>query len=171
MAEKPTQSSPNPVSTRSEGPLARRPGTTIGPRENAVATLRALVLIDLVPLKEPRVDPEFGRMGSFERAVESLRYNLSLVEYRLGRNGWIRAWATTTLRILIFILLPLTGALIVLGLFVPAAAAIAAILGFVEAATKSLLLATIYCVLTLIIVAAVISAVAVVVRYNRLRRE
>ena len=102
-------------------------------------------------------------MGALERSIESLRYNASLVEFRLGQNGWVRAWAIATLRILIFVLLPLTGALVLLGFLVPAAAAIAAIFGYLEAATKSLLWATIYFAVTLLVVAAVIAAIRIAI--------
>ncbi len=115
--------------------------------------------VDLVPLNEPTIDPDFTRMNTSERVIESLRYNVSLLEYRLGANGWVRAWAIATLRMLIFVLLPLIAGSAVLGMLVPAFAAIAVIGGYLETATKSLLLAATYCVLTMAIFAAVISAI------------
>ena len=126
------------------------------------AVVRAAFSVDLVPLRQPKVDPDFGRMGAFVRAIESLRYNATLVEFRMGQNGWVRAWAIATLRILVFILLPLTAALVLLGILVPVAAEIAAIFGYVEDATNSLMWATINFAVTLLVVAAVIAAIITV---------
>ena len=112
---------------------------------------------DLKPLPRPAVDLDLAAMSAGERAIEVLRYNLALLEYRLGSNGWLRAWTLSTIKVLFFLLVPLVGVAILLAVLVPAAAGIAQILVSVEVACKSMFWAVVYLCFTLLAIAAAIA--------------
>jgi hypothetical protein len=115
-------------------------------------------------LAQPRVMAEFDTMTSIERTLEALRYSLTLLEYRTGANGWIRAWAISTLRIFIFALFPLSALLIIVHLLLPIAAGLEGVFQHFELATKSLFWGTVNLVCTMILIAAAISFLAIFIR-------
>ena len=134
------------------------------PRRHRAAIIRSVLFCDLQPLCKPKVEPDFSRMSLAERTIESLRYNLALLEYRLGSNGWLRAWALSTLKVLLFLLVPRAAIMVLLAALVPAAAGLALILSSVESASKSLFWAVVYITFTLVVVASVISLIPILFR-------
>jgi hypothetical protein len=152
------------VSIDSDNQLAPRP------KRNFAIVVLSVLICDLKPLAEPQVDPEFAAMPTVERAIEVLRYNLALLEYRLGSNGWLRAWIFSTLRVLFFLLVPLAAFSVLIAVLVPAMAGIAQIFASLEAACKSLFWACVYLVLSLVVIAGTL-AFAGVLSLVRLRRK
>jgi hypothetical protein len=119
--------------------------------------VRSVLFCDLQPLRRPRPDPALLTMPSIERAAYALWYNLLLCEYRLGSNGWLRAWIFSTLRVLLFLLVPLVGFLILVSVLIPTMAGIAQIFHSFAEACHSLLWACIYLLLTMLVIAGAIA--------------
>ena len=116
------------------------------------------------PLARPLVDEEFEELAWPARIGEVLRYNLACLEYAIAGNGWLRAYLWLNLRLLLFVLIPITAVLIILSFTTPVFSAIADIFGFIEASSKSLLMATVYLLITLVIVSGVFAAIVALLR-------
>ena len=136
------------------------------PRQSLGVVVRSVFFCDLKPLPLPQANPDLSSLSGLERAIEVLRYNSVLLEYRLGSNGWLRAWILSTVKVLLFLLVPLAAFLILLAVLVPAVAGIAQIFAGVEAACKSIFWTVIYLFLTLVAVAAVIAFVGTLSRHT-----
>ena len=106
-------------------------------------------------------------MSAAERSIEAMRYSFALLEYRMGRNGWIRAWAISTLRVFFFVVIPLIGVLLIVWLCVPLASGLAGIFQSLEVATKSLFWSTVYIILSMVVIASMIAILGTVVRLLR----
>lgn len=141
------------------------------PERHRAGLIRSVLFCDLQPLPKPEVDVDFPRMSLAERTIESLRYNLALLEYRLGNNGWLRAWVLSTLRVLVFLLVPLVAIMVLIAALVPAAAGLAQVLSNVESASKSMFWAVVYITLALVVVASVISMMPILLRLLRSGRK
>ena len=145
------------------------PGNRIAgrtPRGSLVATVTAYVIAELRPLPQPRVAVDFHCMSAAERSIEAMRYSFALLEYRMGRNGWICAWAISTLRVF-FVVIPLIGVLLIVWLCVPLASGLAGIFQSLEVATKSLFWSTVYIILSMVVIASMIAILGTVVRLLR----
>jgi hypothetical protein len=132
-------------------------------RQSAVVR-RALDIIryDAHPLDKPRVDAEFDQLSWPTRFAETVRYNLACLEYGIGANGWLRAYARLNLRLLLFLLVPSAAILILLAFLTPVFGSLTQICGLMEAGSKSLMMATVYVLITLVIVSVIISAVVAI---------
>ena len=117
-------------------------------KRNLGVVLGSALSCELQPLEKPQVDPDVTTMPAVERAVEVLRYNAALCEYRLGSNGWLRAWIFSTLRVLFLVLVPLLAFSALLAFLVPAMAGVAQIFASIAETSRSLFWATIYLLLT-----------------------
>ena len=127
---------------------------------------RALDILryDARPLAPPQVDAEFDELSLPIRFAETIRYNLARLEYAIGANGWLRAYLRLNLRLLLFLLVPSAAALILLACLIPAFSSLTQILGLMEAGSKSLMMAVVYGLVTLVIVSAIISVIVAIMR-------
>jgi hypothetical protein len=116
------------------------------------------------PLTRPLADDEFELLTWPIQVGEALRYNLACLEYAIAGNGWLRAYLWLNLRLLLFVLIPITAVLIILSFTTPVFSEIADIFGFIEASSKSLLMATVYLLITLVIVSGIIAAIVAFLR-------
>ena len=117
-------------------------------KRNLGVVLGSALSCELQPLEKPQVDPDFTTMPAIERAVEVLRYNAALCEYRLGSNGWLRAWIFSTLRVLFFLLVPLLAFSVLLAFLVPVMAGVAQIFASIAETSRSLFWASVDLLLT-----------------------
>ncbi|MCL2647175.1 MAG: hypothetical protein FWD61_09240 [Phycisphaerales bacterium] len=76
-------------------------------RKTLHTMIRSVVTCDLHPLTPPAMPDDFDNFGMTRRMIASLGYFAGVVEYRLGPNGWLRAWIILGLRVLLFIAVPL----------------------------------------------------------------
>jgi hypothetical protein len=125
---------------------------------------RALDIIryDAQPLDKPDVDAEFDLLSWPTRFAETIRYNLACLEYATGANGWLRAYVRLNLRLLLFVLVPSAAVLILLAFLTPIFGSLTEICGLMEAGSKSLMMAAVYGLITLVIVSVIISAVVAI---------
>jgi hypothetical protein len=123
--------------------------------------VRSVFVVDLKPLSEPRVEKHFDQMGAIEAALSAITYQITVLEYRLGPNGWIRAWMLAALRILVFFIIPVIAFLIGLGFLVPAAAGVASLFHHVQDATQSIFWSVVFITATAAMVAALLGLLPV----------
>ncbi len=114
---------PAPIRTRSLSILAR--------------VADSIIVYDPKPLSEPRVDPDLLTLPTIPRVLEVFRYNAVCLEFALGRSGWLRGWALSSLRILFFSVLPLSAAVLVMLMLVPIFGSLAAIFESITSSAKS----------------------------------
>jgi hypothetical protein len=162
-------STTEPADQQSTLPAIRQPGDVEIPANgkqlvvrgsrHALAALSSALVYDPVPLLPPTVTTDFGRASLPARVLEAVRYFLALTEYRLGPNGWFRAWLFLWLRILLFVMVPLVFVGFAVWALVPVMMGVvsifdslAAIAKSLEAICGSLLMAAVYLVLTVIVV-------------------
>src|ERR1700722_6049337 len=91
----PPDQQPNPPAIRQPGGVEiSAPGNELVVRgwRHAFSALSSALVYDPVPLSRPTVNANFGRASSPVRVLEAIRYFLARTEYRLGPNGWFRAW-------------------------------------------------------------------------------
>jgi len=88
-------------------------------RKTLLIMVRSVVTCDLHPLPSPTTHNDFDNLGPLQRMIASLGYFAGTVEYRLGPNGWLRAWLFTWLRILLFIAVPMLVLAGIVWLLVP----------------------------------------------------
>ncbi len=137
-------------------------------KRNGVAQIVGSALIcELVPLGQPKVARDFSRMTVVERTLEALRYNLALLEYRLGSNGWLRAWTISTLRVLLLFVIPVCALSILIAALVPAAAGLSAVFASLHVATEHMFWTVIFAIATCFAVAAAIALGGVMFRLFR----
>lgn len=117
--------------------------------------VRGALRQELQPLPPPRVDSDFARMGRVARVLESIRYAVSLAEYRIGRSGWLRAWLATTAGGFLLLAVPLLAAAGLVWLAVPLAGGTAALAAALEGTAKGLFTTACYAAKTVLLVAAV----------------
>jgi di/tricarboxylate transporter len=110
---------------------------------------------------------EFEQMGRLEQTLHALEYQIRVLEFRISANGWLRAWILTSLKILLFVLVPVAAFLIALSFLVPAAAGVSSFLHYTELAAQSALWTVIYGVLTMIGLALGVGLFAVLLRLRR----
>jgi hypothetical protein len=127
---------------------------------------RALDIIryDAQPLDKPQVDAEFDKLSWPTRFAETIRYNMACLEYAIGANGWLRAYVRLNLRLLLFLLVPSAAVLILLAFLTPIFGSLTEILGLMEAGSKSLMMAAVYGLITLVMVSVIISVVVAIMR-------
>jgi len=139
-------------------------------RRSILIVVGSAFICELKPLGKPQVACDFDRMTVAERTLEAIRYSLAQFEFNLGSNGWLRAWVLSTLRVLLLLVIPICGCLVLIALFVPAAAGLAAIFASLESASKSLFWAVVYLILTGLAVAVLIALAGVLLRLIVARR-
>jgi VIT1/CCC1 family predicted Fe2+/Mn2+ transporter len=139
--------------------LTRKSGST--------ELVRSVFIVDLCPLRRPALSADFNRMTIVERTLHALEYQARVLEFRLGANGWIRAWMLASLRILLLVVIPLAAFLIGLAFLVPAASGVANFFIATESATQHALWTVIYGILTMLAVAFGIGLFATLVRLAR----
>jgi hypothetical protein len=127
--------------------------------------IRSALVIDFRPLRPPALSPHFAQMSLLERSIHAIEYQARVLEFRLGPNGWIRAWILVSLRILIFLIVPVTAFLIALGFLVPMAAGVSEFFLHTETAAQSALWTVIYGTLTLVMFAFGLGLLRVAVRH------
>ncbi|MGD0465070.1 MAG: hypothetical protein ABSB74_21510 [Tepidisphaeraceae bacterium] len=162
-------STTKPPDQQSNLPAIRQPGDVevsatgkqlvVRGSRHALAALSSALVYDPVPLLRPTVIADFGRASSPVRVLEAIRYFLALTEYRLGPNGWFRAWLFLWLRILLFVTVPLVFVGFVVWALVPVMMGVASVFGSLAAIAKSLeaicgslLMAVVYLVATVLVV-------------------
>jgi hypothetical protein len=129
--------------------------------------IRSVLVVDLRPLTAPTLAAEFEQMGLLEQTLHAFEYQIRALEFRIAANGWLRAWVLTSLKILLFVLVPVAAFLIALSFLVPAAAAVSSFLHYTELAAQSALWTVIYCVLTMIGLAFGVGLFAILLRLRR----
>jgi hypothetical protein len=149
---------------RPGGTESASPGAVLARRGKKVflAALGSALTYDPRPLDAPKVMADFHQVSMPVRMLETLRYSVALVEYRVGPNGWLRAWLFLWLGLLLCVLVPLGAVGALLWLLVPLFQIIAEIAHSLESACGSLLWAAVY-------VAGILAIVAVVIVVARLR--
>lgn len=98
--------------------------------------VRSVLTVELRPLP-PALSRGFERMGRLEQTLHALEYQARVLEFRMAANGWLRAWILASLKILMFVLVPVVAFLIALSFLVPAAAGMSSFLHYTELATQS----------------------------------
>lgn len=137
----------------------------ISPQRTGMArVIGSAFICELTPLPQPTVAQDLARMTAIERTVESLRYNFFLLEYSLAKNGWLRAWLLSTLRVLVLLVIPLCAFSVLVGILVPTMAGLAAVFGSLEIASKSMFWAVVHAILTCALIAAAVAFVGVLLR-------
>lgn len=151
-----------------------RPSSLIGPTEaglirkgGSTQLVRSMFVVDLRPLRQPTLSADFDRMSILERTLHAMEYQARVLEFRLGSNGWIRAWMLASLRILLFLIIPLSALLIGLAFLVPAAEGASSFFAATEAATHHALWTVINCILTMVAVALGIGLLSTLFRLAR----
>jgi hypothetical protein len=133
-------------------------------RSAVVRRVLDIIRYDAHPLDKPQVDAEFDELSWPTRFAETIRYNLACLEYATGTNGWLRAYVRLNLRLLLFLLVPSAAVLILLAFLTPIFGSLTVICGLMEADSKSLMIATVYVLITLVIVSVIISAIVAMMR-------
>jgi hypothetical protein len=103
------------------------------------------------------VAADFDLMSLPARTIELLRYGVVLVEYRIAPDGFVRAWASSTLRVLIFVMFPVIAIFILVTVLVPIFGDIAQICQSLEVAAHSLFMAVVWLILTVFLIAVLIA--------------
>jgi len=73
------------------GPYPERRRET-PPTANLAHRLKRGMFADIRPLSPPEVDADFPAMSVGVRSAEVLRHQLTVAEYALSPNGWLRQW-------------------------------------------------------------------------------
>jgi hypothetical protein len=131
--------------------------------------VRSAFVVDLRPLRQPTLSADFERMSILERTLHAMEYQARVLEFRLGPNGWIRAWMLASLRILLFVIVPVAAFLIGLAFLVPAAAGVSSFFAATEAATQHAFWTVVYGILTMITFALGTGLIATLIRVARRR--
>ncbi len=129
--------------------------------------VRSVFVVDLCPLRQPTLSREFDQMSIIERTLHAMEYQARVLEFRLGANGWIRAWMLASLRILLFVVIPLAAFLVGLAFLVPAATGVSSFFAATESATQHAMWTVIYGILTMAALAFGIGLFVTVVRLAR----
>jgi hypothetical protein len=146
--------------------LIRRDTTEVrAPRPNEI--IRSVLVVELRPLTAPTLSVEFAQMERLEQTLHALEYQIRVLEFRISANGWLRAWILTSLKILLFFLVPVAAFLIALSFLVPAAAGVSSFLHYTELAAQSALWTVIYGVLTMIGLAFGVGLFCILMRLRR----
>jgi len=131
-------------------------------KKTAHTMVRSVVTCDLQPLTPPAMPNDFAELSTTRRTIASLGYFVGAVEYRIGPNGWFRAWLFTWLRILLFVAVPmlvLAGAVwllvpVFMGL-VSLSQSLSNIAQHLERACHSLFMAVVWFIATILLVGAI----------------
>ncbi|MCL2647942.1 MAG: hypothetical protein FWD61_13165 [Phycisphaerales bacterium] len=131
-------------------------------RKTFLIMARSVVTCDLCPLTPPAMPDDFDELGTMRRMIASLGYFAGVVEYRIGPNGWFRAWLFTWLRILLFIAVPMLVLAGVVWLLVPVflgvvslSQSLSHIAQHLEHACQSLFMAVVWIIATILLVTAI----------------
>jgi hypothetical protein len=146
--------------------LIRRDATGFGvARPNEI--FRSVLSVELRPLASPELSRDFERMGWLEQTLHAIEYQVRVLEFRMAANGWLRAWILSSLKILIFVLVPVVAFLIALSFLVPAAAGMSSFLHYTELATQSAFWTVVYGILTMTGLAFGVGLLAILKRLRR----
>jgi hypothetical protein len=146
--------------------LIRRGPTGLGvARPNEI--VRSVLTVELRPLAPPALSRDFERMGRLEQTLHALEYQARVLEFRMAANGSLRAWILASLKILMFVLVPVGAFLIALSFLVPAAAGMSSFLHYTESATQSAFWTVVYGILTMIGLAFGIGLLTILIRLRR----
>jgi len=89
------------------------------PTANLAHRLKNGMFADIRPLSPPEVDADFSAMSIGVRSAEVLRHQLTVAEYALSPNGWLRQWFKAMARLAVLVvgsvLLIAPAALLLLG--------------------------------------------------------
>jgi hypothetical protein len=146
--------------------LIRRATTGLGSaRPNEI--IRSVLVVDLRPLAPPALSRDFEQMGRLEQTLHALEYQVRVLEFRMAANGWLRAWILSSLKILMFVLVPVVAFLIALSFLVPAAAGTSSFLHYTELATQSAFWTVVYGILTMVGLAFGVGLLGILIRLRR----
>lgn len=90
----------NKLSSEDEQALVVSPSAEVDVVKNSAEKLPAVRRVRMmiasgwqpVPMKEPKIDPEFERMMPIVRAGEVCRYTMAKMLYTISPGGWLFAW-------------------------------------------------------------------------------
>lgn len=119
--------------------------------------IRSIISYEPSPVASPRVDGAFAEMSLVPRTLESLRYSMFLLEYKVSPNGWLRAWLLLWIRLVVLLVIPAVGAALLLEVLVPVFARLAEIAAYTHAAAKSAFYAFCWLIAIIILLAAFIA--------------
>ncbi|MCL2641730.1 MAG: hypothetical protein FWD53_12850 [Phycisphaerales bacterium] len=131
-------------------------------KKTVLFMVRSVVTCDPQPLPPPAMPDDFDELGTMRKTIASLGYFAGTVEYRIGPNGWFRAWLFTWLRVLLLIAVPilvLAGAVwllvpVFMGL-VSLSQSLSNIAQHLERACHSLFMAVVWLIATILLVGAI----------------
>lgn len=116
------------ISPRRSTALAKKPRSLAAQAgKNVLAALGAVIQYQPSALSRPTVDPDFGSAGVPGRVIEAIRYHISLFDYAIEPNGWLRAWLVLFIRLLLFVAIPTVCIMAIVWLSVPVMAGAASV--------------------------------------------
>ncbi|MCY2929800.1 MAG: hypothetical protein NTV86_09970 [Planctomycetota bacterium] len=125
----------------------------------AKGLMRRVLAYEPVPVDPPKVDADFPEMPLVPRTLESLRYMACLLEYKIGPNGWFRAWALLWVRLSVLLLAPTLALIVIVQFMIPLFAGLAEVAGHAHRAMRSGFFALLWLVLSALLIATVVAVV------------
>ena len=150
-------STPAPIRSRSLSILAR--------------VADSIIVYDPKPLREPRVDPALPTLATIPRVLEVFRYNAACLEFALGRSGWLREWLLSSLRVLLFAVLPLIAVVLVMMTLVPIFGSLAAIFESIKSSARSTFFTILWVTGILVFVPIIVGLIGIIRKHLRRMRS
>jgi hypothetical protein len=149
---------------QSGAPIVRKNSKSLG-------LLRSITAWESPPLNPPKVEGGFSQMSIPGKTLETLRYMLFLLEYKIAPNGWFRAWLVLWIRLFLLFVIPTIAVVLIVQVAVPLFEGLAEIAGSLERTMRSGFYALVWLILSTMLIAAAIQGVRVYLRSRKKRTK